>query len=265
MTTQVKYQRSILIVDDEWQSPIVNSVRKRLDEEGWRTSVVVPFSFHLTGDDFEEEAMFAIAEQRPDGVVLDVRFGEHSEDRFKGLSILQRIVGRYPDMPVLMFTQYVQGPDRETAVRGTLKWNSNVDFIDKLASPEEVVMRLRRLIGTASDIISVGGNISLDTINRVVYVHSAGDFEDAAPVDELHGIRYEILLELVMTWYRSPGELVPYAKLTRYCEGEDPVASLRVRIREIKTAIGKAMGAKFGAADLIVNIRGRGYRLAPPD
>lgn len=263
--TDAKFHRSILIVDDEWQSPIVNSVRKRLDEEGWRTSVVVPFSFHLTGDDFEEEALFAIEDQRPDGVVLDVRFGEHREDRFKGLSILQKIVSRHPEMPVLMFTQYVQGPDRETAVRGTLKWNSNVDFIDKLASPEEVVMRLRRLIGTTSDVIWVGSRISLDTINKLVYVHNAGDDGDSEPIDALQGIRFEILHELATTWYHSPGELVPFGKLTRYCEGEDPRASLRVRIREIKAAIGEAMGARFGASDLIVNIRGRGYRLAPPD
>ena len=52
---------------------------------------------------------------RPDGVVLDVRFGEHGSDRFKGLSILQKIVEQHPQLPVLMFTQYVQGPDREIA------------------------------------------------------------------------------------------------------------------------------------------------------
>ena len=27
----------IIIVDDEWESPIVTAVRRRLDEEGWRT------------------------------------------------------------------------------------------------------------------------------------------------------------------------------------------------------------------------------------
>ena len=50
----------------------------------------------------------------------------------------------------------------------------------------------------------------------------------------------------------------------RYSEGEDPRASLRVRIREIKDAIGKQLGVRFGASDLIVNIRDRGYRLVPP-
>ena len=135
--TESRLQRSILIVDDEWDSNILRSVRKRLDDEGWRTRVVVPFDFIVSGDDFEAEALYAIEEDRPDGVVLDVRFGEHGSDRFKGLSILQKIVERHPQLPVLMFTQYVQGPDREIAVRGTLKWDAQVDFIDKLASPEE--------------------------------------------------------------------------------------------------------------------------------
>lgn len=260
--TESRLQRSILIVDDEWDSTILRSVRKRLDEEGWRTRVVVPFDFIVSGDDFEAEALYAIEEDRPDGVVLDVRFGEHGSDRFKGLSILQKIVEHHPQLPVLMFTQYVQGPDRETAVRGTLKWDAQVDFIDKLASPEEVVMRLRRLMGTTPDTIRLGGKLSLDTANEVVYVHDA---DSATPVAELHGLRFDILQELASTWYRSPGEVVPFARLMRYTEGEDQRASIRVRIREIKVAIGKAIGVKFGAGDLIVNVRDRGYRLVPPD
>ena len=260
--TESKFQRNILIVDDEWNSTIVRSVRNRLDEEGWRTRVIVPFDFVVTGDDFEAEALYAIEEEAPDGVVLDVRFGESKDDRFKGLAILQKIVHRHPHLPVLMFTQYVQGPDRETAVRGTLKWDAQVDFIDKLASPEEVVMRLRRMIGITPDNIRLGSKITMDTANQVVYAHTESG---TAPVTEIQGIRFEILQELATTWYRSPGELVPFSRLMRYMEGEDPRASIRVRIREIKVAIGKAIGIRFGAGDLIINIRDRGYRLVPPD
>ena len=260
--TESRLQRSILIVDDEWDSKVVRSVRKRLDDEGWRTNVVVPFDFVVSGDDFEAEALYAIEEDRPDGVVLDVRFGEHGSDRFKGLAILQKIVEHHPQLPVLMFTQYWKGPDREIAVRGTLKWDAQVDFIDKFASPEEVVMRLRRLMGTTPDTIRIGERISIDNANEVVYVHDA---DRATPVTELHGLRFDILQELASTWYSSPGEVVPFAKLMRYTEGEDPRASIRVRIREIKVAIGKAMGVRFGAGDLIINVRDRGYRLAPPE
>ena len=136
-----------------------------------------------------------------------------------------------------------------------------VDFIDKLAGPEEVVLRLRRLIGTSPEVISVGDRIDLDTRSKLVYVKTDGD---RTPVRELQGMKYEILLELVTRWYRNPGELVPFARLEPFSEGEDPRASLRVRIHEIKDSLGKAMGVQLGSADLIVNVRNQGYRLFPP-
>ena len=83
-------------------------------------------------------------------------------------------------------------------------------------------------------------------------------------VDDIHGMKFEIIRELAATWYRSPGELVPFSRLERYSEGEEARASLRVRIREIKVSLGKALGMAFGAGDLIINVRDQGYRLMPP-
>ena len=94
----------ILIVDDEWNSPIVRSVTRRLEAEGWNTIVVQPDEGNYDGDEFERAALYAVDEERPDGVLLDVRFGEHRDDRFKGLEILRKIVEGYPKLPVLMFT-----------------------------------------------------------------------------------------------------------------------------------------------------------------
>ena len=142
-----------------------------------------------------------------------------------------------------------------------LQWDAPVDFIDKLASPEEVVLRLRRLIGQTPDAIQIGTRISLDAATKTVYVTSNGE---PALVNEIQGMRFEILMELASTWYRSPGEVVPFGRLQRFSEGEDPRASLRVRIREIKDALGNAMGIRFGPGDLIINVRDRGYRLVPP-
>ncbi len=251
----------ILIVDDESESAIVRAVRRRLEEEGWHTTVVETEPGWLSGDDFKLATLYAIEGDMPDGVLLDVRFGEHRDDRYKGLEILRQIVQRYPKLPVLMFTQYAQGPEREAAVAGTLQWESRVDFIDKLASPEEVVLRLRRLIGTTPGNIHVGTRVIVDTETKVVYV--ATDSEPV-PVTEIQGMKFEILRELAVTWYRSPGELVPFSRLERYSEGEDARALLRVRIREIKDSLGKALGLRFGAGDLIINVRDQGYRLMPP-
>ena len=256
-----KKQDKILIVDDESESPIVKAVRRRLDDEGWNTVVIQPDDGWSSGDDFEAAALYTIEEEQPDGVLLDVRLGEYKEDQFKGLEILQKLVQQHPKLPVLMFTQYTQGPERETAVRGSLKWDSPVDFIDKLASPEEVVLRLRRLIGRTPDAISMGDRIYMDLSAKMVQV-KVGD--ELQTVSDIQGMKFEVLRELATTWYRSPGELVPFSRLERYSEGEEARASLRVRIREIKVSLGNALGVRFGAGDLIINVRDQGYRLAPP-
>ena len=260
--TQTRAEGSILIVDDDVASPIVSAVRRRLEKEGWRTVAVEPEEGWRSGEDFEAAALYAIEESKPDGVLLDVRFGDHRDDLFKGLDILRKIVTEHPTLPVLMFTQYAQGPDRETAVRSSLRWDAPVDFIDKLASPEEVVLRLRRLIGTAPEIIRMGARITLNVSAKTV---DATGVSGPATVTEIQGMRFEILRELAAAWYRSPGQLVPFAKLERYSEGADARASLRVRVREIKDALGKALGEHLGAEDLIINVRDQGYRLMPKD
>ena len=253
--------QKILIVDDEAESSILRTVRRRLEDEGWRTSIVQPLAGGALGEEFEAATLWEIEEERPDAILLDVRFGDHRDDRFKGLEILHQIVNRWPRMPVLIFTQYAQGPERETAVRGTLKWDAPVDFIDKLAGTDEVVLRMRRLMGASAEQIAIGAGIVLDLVSQAVLVER----ESATrPVNDIQGMKFEILRELALAWHRSPGELVPFSHLERFSEGEDPRASLRVRIREIKDSLGKALGMRFGPSELIINVRDKGYRLTPP-
>ena len=251
----------VMIVDDEADSSILRSVRKRLEVEGWRTATVQPVPGASMGEEFEAAALWEIEEERPDAVLLDVRFGDHRDDRFKGLEILGEIVNRWPRLPVLIFTQYAQGPERETAVRGTLKWDAPVDFIDKLAGTDEVILRLRRLMGASVDRIAIGAGVVLDLNSRLVYVDSDSG---RRVVNDIRGMKFEILRELAAAWHRSPGELVPFSHLERFSEGEDPRASLRVRIREIKDTLGRALGVRFGSGELIINVRDKGYRLTPP-
>ena len=258
---KVKPGCRILIVDDESESAILRAVLRRVEEEGWETSVIEPEPGYSLGEEFESAAIYSIEEELPDAVLLDVRFGEHPDDQFRGLGILGEIVERWPKLPILMFTQYSQGPDRETAVRGSLQWDSSVDFIDKLASPDEVVLRLRRLIGASPESILIGNHILVDISTRQVFV---GSGEDRMAASEIQGMKFEIFRELAASWYRSPGELVAFSRLERYSDGEDPRASLRVRIREIKDAIGKALNTRFGPSELILNVRDQGYRLVPP-
>ena len=253
--------QKVLVVDDESSSDLMRSVLRRLETEGFKPIVIQPEGAYVDGRQYETEALFALENERPAAVLLDVRFGEYDEDRFMGLNILKKIVERDPSMPVLMFTQYAQGPYRDTAVAASLSVNAPVDFIDKLASPDEVLLRLRRLIGSSPENVHIGRIFELDVTNGLVY---AIDHEQRVPVREIQGMKFEILKELATAYFRSEGEVVPFSRLERFSEGEDSRASLRVRIREIKVALGKAVDREFGADELIINIRNRGYRLAPP-
>ncbi|MBN4064499.1 response regulator transcription factor [Dehalococcoides mccartyi] len=254
--------QKILVVDDEHMSDLMRSVLRRLETDGFRPIVVAPEGEHITGDDYEAQALFAMETERPSAVLLDVRFGEYDSDRFKGLSILKKIVERDSSMPVLMFTQYTQGPYRDTAVNASLTVSASVDFIDKLASPEEVVLRLRRLIGSSPDTIKIGELFEVDAENAAVYVVENGRRE---LIREIQGMKLEILNELASAMFRSEGELVPFSRLERFSDGEDSRASLRVRIRELKVSLGRAVSREFGANELIINVRNRGYRLVDPD
>ncbi len=243
-------------------SDLMRSVLRRLETDGFRPIVVAPEGPDLTGDDYETQALFSMETERPSAVLLDVRFGEYDSDRFKGLSILKKIVERDSSMPVLMFTQYTQGPYRDTAVNASLSVSASVDFIDKLASPEEVVLRLRRLIGSAPETIKIGSIFEIDTENAAVYVIENGRRD---LIREIQGMKLEILNELASAMYRSEGELVPFSRLERFSDGEDSRASLRVRIRELKVSLGRAVSREFGANELIINVRNRGYRLVNPE
>ena len=75
----------ILVVDDEWDSPIVGAVIRTLELEGWQTSIIKLQVSDDVGRDFESETLYAIETIQPSGVLLDVRLGEYKDDQFKGL------------------------------------------------------------------------------------------------------------------------------------------------------------------------------------
>lgn len=251
---------TILIVDDEPEWGIMRAVVREIEASGWRPAFLDQGGGLQTGEDFEASALYAVEQHRPVGVLLDVRFGDHADDLFAGLAILRTIVARHPALPVLMFTQYARGPERERAAHSSLRWDAPVDFIDKLASPQEVVMRLRRLIGAQGATLAIGTRIRLDPASQTASAEHEGTWR---PVAGLIGMRFGILLELASSWYKNPGQVVRFASLERYSEGEDARASLRVRVREIKDALGAALGMHLGPNDLIVNVRDQGYRISP--
>ena len=160
-----------------------------------------------------------------------------------------------------MFTQYTQGPERELAARNALKWDAPVDFIDKLAGTDEVVLRLRRLMGVSPRPDHRRGRNCPGHGLRPGprggrRRQPTGQRHPGDEVRDIQGTGNRLVSQ--------PRESGPFLRLERYSEGEDPRASLRVRIREIKDSLGRPLGTRFGPDELILNVRDRGYRLSPP-
>ena len=252
---------NILIVDDEATSAIVRAVCRRLEDEGWGTTVVGKDE-HGSADEMMWAALDAIDQRLPDGVILDVRLGEHRDDQFKGLDILKRIVGRHPRLPVLMFTQYSQGVERDTVARSALQVEAPVEFIDKLASPEEVALRIRRLVGAEPRYIPIGSRIIVDTDARSVLVRDESG--QAVPVSDVPaagltscanwpkpGIAAREIWSPSTAWNATwkattPAPRCGSASARSRCPWVGPWAS------------------PLGANDFIISVRDRGYRLLPP-
>lgn len=253
-----KYQ--ILIVDDEWELKIVRDVVSRIEDEGWQPVIVNKGSRGILADEYERTTLDHIDKERPDGIILDLHFGNHKDDRFRGIQILRRIVENYQDLPVLVFTRYDQGPDRWFAEESSLKYiDAKIDYIDKSASPDAVVLRLRRLLGTQTDVIQIGIRVAVDSRLGQVRVSLAAG-EDGTIVKEITGAMFQIFRELSNEWYLNPGHVVRYWKFERYVGNEQV---LRTRIADIRKHLGNALGVDLGSDNFIINVRGVGYYLEP--
>lgn len=249
----------ILIVDDEWQGDIVREVVSRIETEGWE-AIIVRGAPGMGAEGYERSTLDYIGLNYPDGLILDLHFGGQRDDRFGGIQILRIIVEEYPDLPVLVFTRYDRGPDRWYAEENALKYvNAKVDYIDKSASADAVVLRLRRLIGTQANVISIGDRIYLDAnLGQVGVYPRIG--EDPVIVKEIAGAMFEIFRELVEEWYRNPGHVVRHRKFEHHVASEQV---LRTRISEIRKYIGTALGVEITPDRFIVSVRGIGYYLEP--
>ena len=110
------------------------------------------------------DALTAIAEQRPDLVVLDLMMPGIS-----GLEVCRRVRRQLPDLPVIMLTALGDEADR---VMG-LEVGAD-DYVTKPFSPRELVLRIRSVLRrTASGPVAAApgiladGNLTADTGRRL--------------------------------------------------------------------------------------------------
>jgi DNA-binding response OmpR family regulator len=142
----------ILVVDDD---PTVSDVvRRYLEQAG--CSVRLAFD-GIAG-------LVAVAEQRPDLVVLDLMM-----PGIDGLEVCRRLRDQVPDLPVVMLTALGEEADR---VMG-LEVGAD-DYVTKPFSPRELVLRIRSVLRrttapavSSAPAVLTDGNLTADTGRRI--------------------------------------------------------------------------------------------------
>ncbi|MDT3400251.1 response regulator transcription factor [Streptomyces sp. B1866] len=142
----------VLVVDDE--SALADLLSMALRYEGWEV--------RSAGDG--AEAIRTTREFRPDAVVLDVMLPD-----MNGLTVLGRLRGEQPEVPVLFLTAKDAVEDRIAGLTA-----GGDDYVTKPFSLEEVVARLRGLLRRAgaatvrSESLLTVGDLVLDEDSREV-------------------------------------------------------------------------------------------------
>ena len=222
----------VLVVDDD--VAILRSVQRGLEGAG----------FEVTGLPAAREILATIAAWRPDVLLLDLVLPDGD-----GADIC-KAVRKASTLPIIVLSA-VSDDDRKVEALN----NGADDYVVKPFSMPELRARIaaaiRRAAGHASTILEAGP-MTLDLLSRKVMV---GD-----EVIHLTPTEYE-LLRLLMT---HPGRVFTQRHLLGAVWGPEYVDESHILRTFIHQLRAKLQAAQPGAAAMIVNDPGVGYRLEPP-
>ncbi|MGV8955331.1 MAG: response regulator [Cypionkella sp.] len=220
----------ILIIEDDIE--IVRILQAYFERDGFRT---IAATDPLTGLAHHQRL-------KPDLVVLDVKLPKM--DGYETLATLRRT----DDTPVIMVTALAEDLDKLQALRLGAD-----DYVVKPFNPLEVVARaraiLRRIQGGRQNTVLRAGRLSIDTEAHTVLV-------DAEPLP-MTLTEFRLLAHLL----RSPSRVFERSELIDAClpEGEAMNRTVDSHMSNLRRKLTTA-----GLPDLIVGVRGVGYRLDAP-
>ena len=142
----------MLVVDDD---PTVSDVvRRYLEQDGCEVRLAADGA----------DGLAAVAEQRPDLVVLDLMM-----PGIDGLEVCRRLRRRLPDLPVIMLTALGEEADRVLGLEVGAD-----DYVTKPFSPRELVLRIRSVLRRTAPAADppppatlTDGGLRLDTARRL--------------------------------------------------------------------------------------------------
>ncbi|MBE0579566.1 response regulator [Devosia sp.] len=220
----------ILIIEDDIE--IVRILQAYFERDGFRT---IAATDPLTGLAHHQRL-------KPDLVVLDVKMPKM--DGYETLAALRRI----DDAPVIMVTALAEDLDKLQALRLGAD-----DYVVKPFNPLEVVARaraiLRRAQGGRQSAVLRAGRLSIDTEAHTVLV-------DAEPLS-VTLTEFRLLAHMV----RSPNRVFERGELIDAClpEGEAMNRTVDSHMSNLRRKLAAA-----GLPDLLLSVRGVGYRLDVP-
>ncbi|OJG03957.1 Transcriptional regulatory protein WalR [Pseudonocardia autotrophica] len=216
----------VLLVEDD--AILGDALRRSLVREGYPTDLVTSGS----------AAIAAVAEREPDVVLLDMGLPDRD-----GIGVCREIRER-SRVPILAITGRGDVAARVQGLRSGAD-----DYLVKPVSTEELVARieavLRRATGSAVAATVSVGDVVVDLDRRAV---TAGGAEVALTRKE-----FDLLAALA----RREGAVLPRTELLEQVWGIADASAARTLEAHVAS-----LRSKLGTRDVVVTVRGVGYRLA---
>lgn len=228
---------TILVVDDE--PAIVDVLTYNLEKAHYRVVVARD----------GEEALKQVRRERPDLIILDLML-----PGMDGLEVCREI-RREGDLPIIMLTARDEEIDRVVG----LELGAD-DYVVKPFSVRELMARvktvLRRVVSTPSSFSQITlsvGSLTLDPERHEVQWD--GNLLSLSALE----------FELLHTFMRHNGQVLSREQLLNTVWGYDYTGDLRVVDTAVKRLRSKMRTINPGLADLLITVRGVGYKLSDRD
>jgi DNA-binding response OmpR family regulator len=227
---------TILVVDDE--PAIVDVLTYNLEKAHYRVVIARD----------GEEALKQVRHERPDLIILDLML-----PGMDGLEVCREI-RREGDLPIIMLTARDEEIDRVVG----LELGAD-DYVVKPFSVRELMARVKtvlRRVSTTPDASKSILSVNLLTLDPERHeVHWDGNLFSLSALE----------FEMLHTFMRHTGQVLSREQLLNMVWGYDYTGDLRVVDTAVKRLRSKMRNMDPGLANLMLTVRGVGYKLSDRD
>jgi DNA-binding response OmpR family regulator len=227
---------TILVVDDE--PAIVDVLTYNLEKAHYRVVIARD----------GEEALKQMRHERPDLIILDLML-----PGMDGLEVCREI-RRESDLPIIMLTARDEEIDRVVG----LELGAD-DYVVKPFSMRELMARVKTVLRRMST--TPDASKSILSVNLLTLDPERHEVQWDGNLLSLSALEFEML----HTFMRHTGQVLTREQLLNMVWGYDYTGDLRVVDTAVKRLRSKMRNMDPGLADLLLTVRGVGYKLTGRD